>query len=405
MSDKSSPPIDASEVNTQGMRSVVRMLGFLFNSLRVAIVLCLICLVFGGMFYVKNDEEGMLFHFGRLTAREGQEVLKSGRLYWAWPYPIDVLKRIPAQKSVTLQCVQFWPKLDPNKLQQLQGQAAPPPPAGGPGSGLKPGDDGYLVTGDANIMHMIWTLTYRVTDPKRYYLQYFEDPSGPGGTDVPWKDRRGVDKLIESVLADVVLNVVGTWNVDDVFRKSGLVSVPGADGGARQESLSGAVRQRVVERLAKAELDVGIEVQQVSLVEVQPPVASQQAFREVFAAAAENQAEVEKALGYQKKVVTEAEGTAAQVLAEARAYKTRVTESVKASKSYFEKVLSEYQKNPKTMLVALYSDTIREVLTKAESRYILHDRGDGQQEIRLMLGPEPDKPRSATVMPGDAAAH
>lgn len=386
-------PYDSKEINTEGMRSLVSMLGVLFTALRLVIIVVLVCLVFGGMFYVQSHEEAMLFHFGKLTVRDGQEVLKSGQLYWAFPYPVDAVKRVPAQKSITITSNQFWPKIDANRLQELQGQA--PPPSGGPGSGLRPGEDGYLLTGDANIMHMVWTLTYRVVDPKKYYLNFFEDPANADGSAKTAKEARGVESLIESVLADAVLNEVGTWNVEDVFRRYGAAGAVAGDAPVKQESLSTFVRQRVIERLTKTELDVGIEVQQVSLVEVQPPVSTQQAFKEVFASATDYRAEIDRAVAYEKKVVTEAEGKASQTISEARAYQTRVVESVKASKGYFEKVLAEYEKNPKTMLVSLHADAMRDVLAKADSRYVVHSAPNGRQEVRLMLGPEPEKPRSA----------
>ena len=58
------------------------------------------------------------------------------------------------------------------------------------------------------------------------------------------------------------------------------------------------------------------------------------------------------------------------------------------------KVLEEYRKNPRTMLVALHSDTVRDVLNQVKTRYVVHARGDGNQEIRLLLGPEPDKTKA-----------
>jgi len=51
-----------------------------------------------------------------------------------------------------------------------------------------------------------------------------------------------------------------------------------------------------------------------------------------------------------------------------------------------------WQQNPKTMLVALYSDAVREVLGKVETKYVVHAREDGRQEVRLLIGPEPVTP-------------
>jgi hypothetical protein len=45
------------------------------------------------------------------------------------------------------------------------------------------------------------------------------------------------------------------------------------------------------------------------------------------------------------------------------------------------------------MTYSLYTDTIRDVLNRAESKYVIHSRADGNAEIRLQLGPEPEKPK------------
>jgi len=388
------------ETAGQGAQAMARTLGALFVALRVVIVLALLSLAFGGLFSVKENEEAMLFHFGRLETRNGAEILRSGNWYWAWPYPIDEIKRIPAQRSISITSRQFWPKVDPNNLQALQGGPA------GPGANvLRPGEDGYLLTGDANIMHMAWTLTYRIADPKAYYLNFYEDPATlPDGNPFPAADRRGVEMLIQSALDDAVLGEVASWRVEDVLVSS-RAAVPGlgdVTAARRGEALAAAVRARLGQRLNQ--LDLGIEVQQLSLVDTQPPAYTRAAFRQQIEAAQEFSSEMEKALAYQRRVVTEAEGNKSKIMAEASAYKTRVVATVRASASYFTKVLEEYRKNPKTMLVALHADTLRDVLKKAEARYVIHGRADGRQEIRLMLGPEPEKPKGNPLEANPEAA-
>ena len=334
--------ISDQETAGQGAQAMARTLGALFVALRVVIVLALLSLAFGGLFSVKENEEAMLFHFGRLETRNGAEILRSGNWYWAWPYPIDEIKRIPAQRSISITSRQFWPKIDPNNLQALQGGPA------GPGANvLRAGEDGYLLTGDANIMHMAWTLTYRIADPKAYYLNFYEDPETlPDGKPFPAADRRGVEMLIQSALDDAVLGEVASWRVEDVLVSS-RAAVPGLGDVAaarRGEALAAAVRARLGQRLSQ--LDLGIEVQQLSLVDTQPPAYTRAAFRQQIEAAQEFSSEMEKALAYQRRVVTEAEGNKSKIMAEASAYKTRVVATVRASASYFTKVLEEYRKNP-----------------------------------------------------------
>jgi regulator of protease activity HflC (stomatin/prohibitin superfamily) len=266
---------------------------------------------------------------------------------------------------------------------------------------LRPGEDGYLLTADGNIIHMVWTVTYRVTDAKRYYLNFYDDtdavPEGGAKPTPGTLKKRGVEMLLESILANAVLREVATWTVEDVLVLSRPTGVAD-DADGKRESLTTAVRRQLVAMVEK--MNIGIEVQQVSRLEVQPPVSTLHAFREVNAAGTDRQTEIDKAVAYERRVVPESEGRASKVLADARAYQTRIVESVKASSSYFEKVLEEYQKNPETMLMSLHADAVRDVLKRADVKYVIHSKSNGAQEVRLLLGPEPEKPGAA----GAAAA-
>jgi len=382
----------------RGVQSLVRMLHLMFNGLRLLILVLLVGLAFSGVFYVKEHQEAMLFRFGKLVPKrvrvgdktELREVLTSGRWYWAFPYPIDVVKRVEAQRSVTVTSTQFWPMQNPNEIEG----SGPPPEQ----TVLRPGFDGYLLTGDANIMHMVWTLTYRVIDARKYYLEFFADDAVPQGTTPAGQDGqpRGVLAVLESILAQSALAEVAIWPVEDVLVLARRESEAGPSG---RTNLIAAVRARVETALDGAGL--GIEVQQVSLAEVQPPRATRQAFREVVDAAQDYRTQLEEARKYETSVITGAESQASTTLAEAREYRERVVRSVDADRKYFEDFLTEYRKNPQSVLVALYSDTLRDALDKVETKFIVPAVRGGEQEVRLMLSSEPQKPPAAG---GDEAA-
>ena len=389
MNSTAPAPGSGLEEAGQGLQSLVRMLRVLFFLLRILIILTFVYVLFSGVFFVRENEEAMLFRFGRLRRKGGSEILKSGKSYWAWPYPIDRVKRVPVQSSLTLETKElFWPIIDPNRIDSPKAPTDP----GTMDLALRPGEGGYLLTGDANIMQMRWSITYRVSNAKKYYLDFYDDSETKSARSSGSREKerkRGAEAIITNVLGSAVLAEVATWPVESVR----VVSRDDADGGEK-ETLAAAVRHRATELLD--ELDLGIEVQGVSLIDVQPPPATQAAFNEVNDAAQEGQTLIDRAHADYNSIVPRADGEAAKIIAEAKGYRTRVVESVKAEKAYFETVLAEYEKNPETMLVALYTDAIRDVLNQVDSKYIVHSRGDGRTQVRLLLGPEPEKPRPPT---------
>lgn len=377
MTDQPNQPVSAGEQQSHALRSLIGMLRFLFVGLRLLIIVVFVCLLFGGIFYVEEYERAMLFRFGKLVTREGKPDTFGSGWYWGWPHPVDSVRKIPAGRSITITTEQFWSEDSAGSLTAAAGTAPQQ-------ESLRPGEDGYLVTGDANIMHMVWSCTYRIDDPKRYYLDFYapEDPAAA--------DDRGMEAIIRSVLSNAVLGEVARWPVESVYRL-GRRDETAASG----ETLDKAVWARF--EAAVEDLDLGIEIQHVGASPITPPGATLAAFREVADAANEYQTAKDRARAYREEQLSRARGEEARILAEARAYRNRVVKSVAADVDAFQEFNREYRKAPRATLLAFYLDTLRTVLEGVDDKYLLHPREDGNQEVRLRLSP-----RAKLSTPDDA---
>ncbi|MBQ7650192.1 MAG: hypothetical protein IJS15_04490 [Victivallales bacterium] len=362
-----------------GMQALVRMLRILFQGLRILIILIFVYLIFSGMFRVDDQNEAMLFRFGKLQKRvldpeKGETpILTSGRWYWAWPYPIDWVKEIPAQKSVTVSTENvFMPWMPPN----MAGQQ---PPAN---NFMRPGADGYLLTGDTNIIHARWDVNYRVINSEKYYLNFYDDADSTPDK----KGQSGTEAIIRNLLANAAIIETANWKVEDMLRTTRTLP----DGKIEN------IKEKVQSRLAKMleEVDLGVQIQSVNLVDLRQPIAVQDAFRKVNEAAEAGRAETLKARSYAESVELAAQGTAYRILDDARSYRTRIVETIKADSSYFQTVLAEYEKN-KTMLTTLYTEAIHTMLSKAQNKYIISGKPNVEQELRLRIGEVPEEKKPA----------
>ncbi|MFA6815751.1 MAG: SPFH domain-containing protein [Lentisphaeria bacterium] len=372
------PELD--ENSSAGMQAVVRILRAISICLRILIVFVFGYLMFSGVFRVDEQNEAMLFRFGALQTRvldpeRGETaILTSGRWYWAWPYPIDWVKKIPAQNSVTLSTGNFFePWINPAKGEQSAGQKT-----------LRPGTDGYLLTGDTNIVHAQWEVTFRIDDAKTYYLNFYDDENAETIISAKKGEEEfcGVQSTIKCLLANAVILETATWGIEDLINTTRTLP------NGQAESLKDKVQMRLQKLLTK--VNMGIKIQSVNLVSFNYPSETVQAFQQVNDSAEEARRAVLNAEDYRDKVVLAAQGRGYSIINEAKSYRTKVVESIKADTSYFLTVLTEYERNPETMLTALYTDTIKNVLNAVDSKYVVHAVEGGNQEVRLLLNPIPE---------------
>ena len=143
-----------------------------------------------------------------------------------------------------------------------------------------------------------------------------------------------------------------------------------------------------------------MQVQSVNLVDIKPPMAVQSAFHKVNEAAETGRAEMLKARSYAESVELAAQGQAYRIADEARSYKTRLVESVKADSAYFNTVLEGWQKNPDTMLTTLYMDALREMLKRTPNKFVVHKTDESAtQEMRLHIGLNPEEKKAPAPAP------
>ena len=113
----------------------------------VKIVLFGLLVVFlgSGFFQVGPQERAIILEFGKPKGA-GEKALLMPGFHWAWPAPIDEIKRIPAAQIQIASSTVGWYATTP----EMEVAHAEPPP----GASLNPAIDGYTLTSDANIIHV-----------------------------------------------------------------------------------------------------------------------------------------------------------------------------------------------------------------------------------------------------------
>ena len=387
----------SSSANQQaaGVKSLVRMLRilfFLFLTLIVAVFVYYF--IFSGIFRVDEQNEAMLLRFGVLQSRFGENgsspVLQSGKWYWSYPYPVDEVIMVPANKSISV-----------STESTFKAWVAPTgAPVGGASRVLRNGVDGYLVSGDKHIFHAEWVLSYRVTDAAKYYLDFYDDNDTP--EEVPLlndeaqkmflqrpKRLRGHELIIRNLLSDAVLKETANWNTEDLIKANRTMTGPNG------EELTERIEERVRRRLNALidKLELGIEVQTVTLVGMyQPPTAALPAFNQVNASERNKQTRIQDAEAFAASMLSQARAARDSITGDAHAYNTALLSSLSSRVDTFEKIREQYRVNPRTTLTVLYNDAVQDLLANVPNKYILHySEENNHRELRLQISQIPEE--------------
>jgi membrane protease subunit HflK len=140
------------------------------------------------------------------------------------------------------------------------------------------------------------------------------------------------------------------------------------------------VGREAIQQQAKDEMQVlcnhyqmGIEVLQLVLQDVNPPERVRESFNEVNQAIQEREREINEAwAGYNSKV-PEAEGKALQMGSSAEGYATERVNNARGEVQRFLSIESEYRKAPAVTRARLYLENIGNVLPKARRKVIIDD--------------------------------
>jgi len=198
-----------------------------------------------------------------------------------------------------------------------------------------------MVTGDLNAALVEWVVQYRIADPLKYLFEVREP-------------RATLRYVSESVMREVV----GDRTVDEVITIG------------RQEIESEAL---VKMQALSTKYEMGINIDQVQLKNINPPRPVQESFNEVNQAQQEKEKLINEARREYNKVIPLAEGEKDQRIREADGYRLKRVNEAEGDVARFNALLTEYLKAPQVTKRRIYVETMEAVLPSIESKIIVDD--------------------------------
>jgi membrane protease subunit HflK len=353
--EQTPPPGNDSILEDTGSRALSEALRSSFVIVKVVMALLVIVFLASGVFTVPNQEKAIVLRFGKPIG-EGENQLLGPGLHWSFPYPIDEIVRIPIGELQSVRSSVGWFARTPG----VDEKDEPFNPS------LNPAADGYTITSDVNIIHVMAELRYRISSPLKYVLNF---TSG--------------SNVVQNALDNALFQASSLFTVDQVLT---------SDKGRFQEKV-----QAIVKNTADT-VDLGITIDNLDL-RVREPRQVADAFRQVTEAAVSSRKALDDARGYASRILSTAEGESKSIINNGETDRTRLVQAVAAEAGYFRDQLPHYQANPELFTSRLKAEAIGRIMTNSHDKIFI----PANQELRLQLNREPPKPKTQQEgQPGNA---
>ena len=298
----------------------------------IFLVMVVIAIVWAGTgFYtVGPDEQAVLRFFGKKSGTA------SGGLHWYYPSPIGKRDVVAVTTTRRLEL------------------------------GFRSGADGFtvaqsmtneslMITADVNIVDVQAVIQYKISNLPNFLFNVDDPGDVDRGIPAGQPDGRTLRDIAESALRQVV----GSRNIDDVLT-------------TEKEQVQTEVLL-IMRQLAK-DYESGIDVLQVLLQNVNPPLEVQSAFEDVVRAREDKERLINLAEAYQASEIPKAIGEAAKVTEAAEGFKTGRIARAQGEADGFEAILEGYLLSPDVTRQRLYLEAMEEVLPGI-TKFILSDSG------------------------------
>ena len=285
--------------------------------------LAVVMIFLSGIYQVDSKEIALVFRFGRLCGSNPESRIKHPGLHFSFPYLIDDVIKIPVGKVQDYAVVAHY---------HVNNTIT---------SGVR--DNGYVITGDSNIVHIKTVVKYRITDPVSLVVNH-----------------PAVTPLIDGIIASYTTDLVSRLGVDDIL------------------TTGKAVLARELQELAQKELDrvnAGIKITSIEFTNILPPNEIRSEFEAVNAAKIEKETIVQRSKDMESRQILDAESKAEALIQNAHKQRSEKIAQARDRMAEFEGMYHQYTESPEVIKDSIFRSRVANIINKMGTTIVTPDKG------------------------------
>jgi len=295
--------------------------------------LCVVFIFLLGLVYASDclytiapAQEGIIERFGKAI---NSKPIQSG-IHFKFPRPIDNVIKIDSR---TIRMKSIGNITDNNTFALLWTK--------------KHGTEFAFISGDNNFFYPYLVIHYRIKDIFKYRYNHIDS----------------------EILLDSIANQV----ISNIFSKKEFYEIVTS----YREQFELDIAKIIQKKLD--ELNSGLELININMKDVHPPIFISSSFEKVVAAYQKKEEMINKAIGYKNESLPRARGNGEKLLKQAQSYVTDRAKRANGEASRFMMKLEEYQKSKDIITKKLYFDFVKDALSNNQ-KFIV-DPSSGFPEI------------------------
>ena len=286
----------------------------------IIVAVVVLILLFSSVYQLSPEEIGVILRFGRFVRTTDPG------LHFKIPM-VEVLRKVPVQRQLKMEF--GFRTIEPGVRTQYR--VTP--------ESLK---ESMMLTGDLNVAVVEWIVQYKIKDSYNYLFKI-----------------RDVDSTFRYMNEAVVRKVVGDNSVDEVITM----------GRARIEAEAKQELQSLCDLY-----EIGIEVNQLKLQDVNPPDPVKPSFNDVNESLQEKERKINEAYAEYNQEIPKAKGEAEQMIRGAEGYAMERVNNALGDANRFKAIYREYARAPLVTRKRLYLETMIEILPKISKKIIFDEK-------------------------------
>jgi membrane protease subunit HflK len=291
-----------------------QIMEYIIKYFKLTVCFAAVLIVLSGLFRVESSQTAVVLRFGKIVGNTSEQQIKKPGLHFALPFFIDKVIKIPTQTVQEIEITTHYK-------------------AGG--SVVSPDIDknGYVLTGDKNIVLVKAKIKYQINDPVRYTL-FSSD----------------VSKMIDGIISGELTGIATHSNVDTILT-SGRAELS-------QNVMNNT--QNIIDTL-----QLGVLISGVELTEITAPAETIRYFEEVRNASIYKATSLQRAREYASTRLLGAEAAANTLKQTAISEQSAKLIKARSEMAEFNGLYDQYTRNPQIIMAGTFRQRVGAVLKKA----------------------------------------